>query len=165
MIENVKAKIAELTPGLPPGVRIVPFYDRSHLIHRATDTLKETLTEEIIVAAAVILLFLGQVSSSLIIALVLPMGVLLSFVGMRIIGLPSNIMSMGGIAIAIGVMVDAGIVMTENIARHLREPHPGESKLQVATRAAKEVGPPIFFAMLIVIVAFIPVFSLTGPSW
>ena len=123
VIENVKAKIAELTPGLPSGVRIVPFYDRSHLIHRATDTLKETLTEEIIVAAAVILLFLGQVSSSLIIALVLPMGVLLSFVGMQIIGLPSNIMSMGGIAIAIGVMVDAGIVMTENITRHLREPH------------------------------------------
>ncbi len=164
VIENVKAKIVELTYGLPPGVRIVPFYDRSHLIHRATDTLKETLTEEIIVAAAVILLFLGQASSSLIIALVLPMGVLLSFVGMRIIGLPSNIMSMGGIAIAIGVMVDAGIVMTENIARHLREPHPGETKLQVATRAAKEVGPPIFFAMLIVIVAFIPVFSLTGQA-
>ena len=164
VIENVKAKIEELTPGLPSGVRIVPFYDRSHLIHRATDTLKETLTEEIIVAAVVILLFLGQVSSSLIIALVLPMGVLLAFVGMRIIGLPSNIMSMGGIAIAIGVMVDAGIVMTENITRHLREPHPGESKLQVATRAAKEVGPPIFFAMLIVIVAFIPVFSLTGQA-
>ena len=164
VIENVKAKIAELAPGLPSGVRIVPFYDRSHLIHRATDTLKETLTEEIIVAAVVILLFLGQVSSSLIIALVLPMGVLLSFVGMRIIGLPSNIMSMGGIAIAIGVMVDAGIVMTENITRHLQEPHPGESKLQVVTRAAKEVGPPIFFAMLIVIVAFIPVFSLTGQA-
>ena len=164
VIENVKAKIAELAPGLPPGVRIVSFYDRSHLIHRATDTLKETLTEEIIVAAVIILLFLGQVSSSLIIALVLPMGVLLSFVGMRIIGLPSNIMSMGGIAIAIGVMVDAGIVMTENITRHLQEPHPGESKLQVVTRAAKEVGPPIFFAMLIVIVAFIPVFSLTGQA-
>ena len=92
------------------------------------------------------------------------MGVLLSFVGMRVIGLPSNIMSMGGIAIAIGVMVDAGIVMTENITRHLREPHVGESKLQVVTRAAKEVGPPIFFAMLIVIVAFIPVFSLTGQA-
>ena len=164
VIENVKAKIVELTPGLPSGVRIVPFYDRSHLIHRATDTLKETLTEEIIVAAVVILLFLGQVSSSLIIALVLPMGVLLSFVGMRFIGLPSNIMSMGGIAIAIGVMVDAGIVMTENITRHLREPHVGESKLQVVTRAAKEVGPPIFFAMLIVIVAFIPVFFAYRPS-
>ena len=164
VIENVKAKIAELAPGLPPGVRIVSFYDRSHLIHRATDTLKETLTEEIIVAGIVILIFLGQISSSLIIALILPMGVLLSFVGMRIIGLPSNIMSMGGIAIAVGVMVDAGIVMTENITRHLQEPHVGESKLQVTIRAAKEVGPPIFFAMLIVIVAFIPVFSLTGQA-
>ena len=164
VIENVKAKIAELTPGLPSGVRIVPFYDRSHLIHRATDTLKETLTEQIIVAAVVILLFLGQASSSLIIALILPLAVLLSFVGMRIIGLPSNIMSMGGIAIAIGVMVDAGIVMTENITRHLREPHAGENKLQVTIRAAQEVGPPIFFAMLIVIVAFIPVFSLTGQA-
>ena len=164
VIENVKAKIAELAPGLPPGVRIVSFYDRSHLIHRATDTLKETLTEEIIVAGIVILIFLGQISSSLIIALILPMGVLLSFVGMRIIGLPSNIMSMGGIAIAVGVMVDAGIVMTENITRHLQEPHVGENKLQVTIRAAKEVGPPIFFAMLIVIVAFIPVFSLTGQA-
>jgi Cu(I)/Ag(I) efflux system membrane protein CusA/SilA len=164
VIENVKAKIAEIEPGLPPGVRIVPFYDRSHLIHRATETLKDTLIDETIVAAAVIILFLGQVTNSLIIALVLPLGVLLSFLGMRLIGLPSNIMSMGGMAIAIGVMVDAGIVMTENITRLLREPHEGESKLQVATRAAKEVGPPIFFAMLIIIVAFIPVFSLTGQA-
>ena len=165
VIENVKAKIAELEPGLPPGVRIVPFYDRSHLIHRATETLKDTLIEEIIVAAAVIIFFLGQVTNSLIIALVLPLGVLLSFLGMRILGMPSNIMSMGGMAIAIGVMVDAGIVMTENITRLLREPHEGESKLQVTTRAAKEVGPPpIFFAMLIIIVAFIPVFSLTGQA-
>ena len=164
VIENVKAKIAELEPGLPPGVRIVPFYDRSHLIHRATETLKDTLIEEIIVAAAVIIFFLGQVTSSLIIALVLPLGVLLSFLGMKLVGLPSNIMSMGGMVIAIGVMVDAGIVMTENITRLLREPHEGESKLEVATRAAKEVGPAIFFAMLIIIVAFIPVFSLTGQA-
>ena len=164
IIENVKAKIAELEPGLPPGVRIVPFYDRSHLIHRATETLKDTLIEEIIVAAAVIIIFLGQVTSSLIIALVLPLGVLLSFLGMKLVGLPSNIMSMGGIAIAIGVMVDAGIVMTENIARLLQDPNNSESKLEVATRAAKEVGPPIFFAMLIIIVAFIPVFSLTGQA-
>ena len=164
VIENVKAKIAELEPGLPPGVRIVSFYDRSHLIHRAAETLKDTLIEEIIVAAAVIIFFLGQVTNSLIIALVLPLGVLFSFLGMRFIDLPSNIMSMGGIAIAIGVMVDAGIVMTENITRLLQEPHEGESKLAVVTRAAKEVGPPIFFAMLIVIVAFIPVFSLTGQA-
>ncbi len=109
VIDNVKAKIVELEPGLPPGVRIVPFYDRSHLIHRATDTLKETLIGQVIVAAAVIIFFLGQVTNSLIIALVLPMGVLFSFLGMKLIGLPSNIMSMAGIAIAIGVMVDAGI--------------------------------------------------------
>ena len=164
VIENVKAKIAELEPGLPPGVRIVPFYDRSHLIHRATGTLKDTLIDEIIVAAVVIILFLGQVTNSLIIALVLPLGVVFSFLGMKLVGLPSNIMSMGGMAIAIGVMVDAGIVMTENITRLLREPHEGESKLEVATRAAKEVGPAIFFAMLIIIVAFIPVFSLTGQA-
>ena len=164
VIENVKAKIAELEPGLPPGVRIVPFYDRSHLIHRATGTLKDTLIDEIIVAAVVIIFFLGQVTNSLIIALVLPLGVVFSFLGMKLVGLPSNIMSMGGMAIAIGVMVDAGIVMTENITRLLREPHEGESKLEVATRAAKEVGPAIFYAMLIIIVAFIPVFSLTGQA-
>ena len=164
VIENVKAKIAEIEPGLPAGVRIVPFYDRSHLIHRAAETLKDTLIEEIVVAAVVIIFFLGQVTNSLIIALVLPLGVLLSFLGMKLVGLPSNIMSMGGMAIAIGVMVDAGIVMTENITRLLREPHEGESKLQVATRAAKEVGPAIFYAMLIIIVAFIPVFSLTGQA-
>ena len=164
VIENVKAKIAELEPGLPPGVRIVPFYDRSHLIRRATGTLKDTLIDEIIVAAVVIILFLGQVTNSLIIALVLPLGVVFSFLGMKLVGLPSNIMSMGGMAIAIGVMVDAGIVMTENITRLLREPHEGESKLEVVTRAAKEVGPAIFFAMLIIIVAFIPVFSLTGQA-
>ena len=164
VIENVKARITELEPGLPPGVRIVSFYDRSHLIHRATETLKGTLIAEIVVAAVVIIFFLGQVTNSLIIALVLPLGVLLSFLGMKFVGLPSNIMSMGGIAIAIGVMVDAGIVMTENVTRLLQEPHEGESKLAVVTRAAKEVGPPIFFAMLIIIVAFIPVFSLTGQA-
>ncbi|MAF12108.1 hypothetical protein CMK11_16815 [Candidatus Poribacteria bacterium] len=164
VIESVKERIAEVEPGLPPGVRIVPFYDRSHLIHRATDTLKETLTEEVIVAAAVILIFLGQVTSSVLIAIVLPLGVLLAFLGMQAMGLPSDIMSMAGIAIAIGVMVDAGIVMAENITRLLGEPHEGKTKTQVVTQAAKQVGPPIFFAMIIIIVAFVPVFSLTGQA-
>jgi Cu(I)/Ag(I) efflux system membrane protein CusA/SilA len=164
VIQNVKKKIAEIEPGLSPGVRIVPFYDRTHLINRATDTLKETLVDEIIVATIVILVFLGQFTSSIIISLILPLGILFSFLGMKLIGIPSNIMSMGGIAIAIGVMVDAGIVMTENITRLLQEPHPGESRLEVAIRAAKEVGNPILFAMLIIIVAFIPVFSLTGQA-
>ena len=164
VIKNVKQKIGEIEPGLPPGVRIVPFYDRTALINRATDTLKNTLINQIIVASLVILLFLGQLSSSIIISIILPLGILFSFLGMKIIGLPSNIMSMAGIAIAIGVMVDAGIVMTENITRLLQEPHPGESRLEVSIRAAKEVGNPIMFAMLIIIVAFVPVFSLTGQA-
>lgn len=162
VIQNVKGKISEIEPGLPSGVRIVPFYDRTALINRATTTLKSTLINQIIVASLVILVFLGQFTSSIIISMILPLGILFSFLGMKIIGLPSNIMSMGGIAIAIGVMVDAGIVMTENITRLLGEPHPDESRLEVAIRAAKEVGNPILFAMLIIIVAFIPVFSLTG---
>lgn len=164
VIQNVKAKISEIEPGLSPGVRIVAFYDRTALINRATSTLRETLTNQIIVASLVILMFLGQMTSSIIIALVLPLGILFSFLGMKLIGLPSNIMSMAGIAIAVGVMVDAGIVMTENITRLLHEPHPGESKIEVVTRAAKEVGKPILFAMMIIIVAFIPVFSLTGQA-
>ena len=164
VIQSVKERIAEVEPGLPPGVRIVPFYDRSHLIHRATDTLKETLVEEVVVAGLVILVFLGQATSSVLIAIVLPLGVLLSFLGMQAMGLPSDIMSMAGIAIAVGVMVDAGIVMTENITRLLGEPHEGKTKAQVVAQAAKEVGPPIFFAMIIIIVAFIPVFSLTGQA-
>ena len=164
VIDNVKQKISEVEPGLPPGVRIAPFYDRTALIHRATDTLREALTTEILVASLVVLVFLGQFTSSLIISMILPLGLLFSFLGMKLLGLPSNIMSMGGIAIAIGVMVDAGIVMTENITRLLREPHPGETKLEVVIRGATEVGTPIFFAMLIIIVAFIPVFSLTGQA-
>ncbi len=164
VIRNVKEKISEIEPGLPLGVRIVPFYDRTALINRATDTLKETLINQVIVASIVILVFLGQLTSSIIISMILPLGILFSFLGMKFIGLPSNIMSMAGIAIAIGVMVDAGIVMTENITRLLREPHPGESRLEVTIRAAKEVGSPILFAMMIIIIAFVPVFSLTGQA-
>ena len=119
VIEGVKEKIEEITPGLPSGVQIVPFYDRSQLINRATDNLKETLIEEIVVAVIIILLFLGHFRSSMIVSLVLPVGVVISFLIMYYLKIPSNIMSLGGIAISIGVMVDAGIVMTENISRHL----------------------------------------------
>jgi len=164
IIRNIKMKIAEITPGLPPGVRIVPFYDRSELIGRATDMLKETLIDEMAIASIVLIVFLGQISSSLIVAIILPISILLTFLGMKLIGLQSNIMSMSGIAIAIGVMVDAGIVMTENIMRLLREPHGNQPKITVVSRAAKEVAEPILFAMLIIIVAFVPVFSLTGQA-
>jgi Cu(I)/Ag(I) efflux system membrane protein CusA/SilA len=163
VIRAVKAKIAEVTPGLPDGVRIVPFYDRTELIERATDNLKGTLLEEIIVAAAVILLFLAHFRSSLIVSIILPIGVLISFLVMYYLKIPSNIMSLGGIAIAIGVMVDAGIVMTENISRHIALSS-ATNRVEAVLKASKEVGSAIFFAILIIIVAFIPVFSLRGQA-
>ena len=161
-IEAVKQKIAEITPGLPPGVQIVSFYDRTELINRATDNLKETLFEEIVVAVIVILIFLLHFRSSLIVSIILPVGVLISFLIMYYLKIPSNIMSLGGIAIAVGVMVDAGIVMTENISRHLAVTQ--ERKLDTVITASKEVGSAIFFAILIIVVAFIPVFSLRGQA-
>jgi Cu(I)/Ag(I) efflux system membrane protein CusA/SilA len=162
VIEAVKTKIAEITPGLPPGVQIVPFYDRTEFINRATDNLKDTLIEEIVVAVIVILIFLAHFRSSIVVSIILPVGVLISFLIMYYLKIPSNIMSLGGIAIAIGVMVDAGIVMTENISRHLAES--SERKLETVIAASKEVGSAIFFAILIIVIAFIPVFSLTGQA-
>jgi Cu(I)/Ag(I) efflux system membrane protein CusA/SilA len=162
VIEAIKAKIEEITPGLPAGVQVVSFYDRTELINRATDNLKETLLEEIVVAVIIILVFLGHFRSSLIVSIVLPVGVLISFLVMYYLKIPSNIMSLGGIAIAIGVMVDAGIVMTENISRHLASSK--ERKLSTVIMASKEVGSAIFFAILIIVVAFIPVFSLKGQA-
>jgi Cu(I)/Ag(I) efflux system membrane protein CusA/SilA len=162
VIEAVKAKIEEITPGLPAGVQVVSFYDRTELINRATDNLKKTLLEEIIVAVIIILLFLAHFRSSLIVSIILPVGVLIAFLIMFYLKIPSNIMSLGGIAIAIGVMVDAGIVMTENISRHLASSR--ERKLSTVIMASKEVGPAIFFAILIIVVAFIPVFSLRGQA-
>ncbi|UCC41611.1 MAG: efflux RND transporter permease subunit [Candidatus Aminicenantes bacterium] len=162
VIEAVKEKIEEITAGLPPGVQIAPFYDRTELINRATDNLKKTLLEEIIVAIIIILIFLAHFRSSLIVSIILPVGVLIAFLIMYYLKIPSNIMSLGGIAISIGVMVDAGIVMTENISRHLSLSH--ERKLSTFITASKEVGSAIFFAILIIVVAFIPVFSLRGQS-
>lgn len=171
VIKRVKEKIRELSPGLPPGVRIVPFYDRTGLIMRAVVTLRDALVIEIIITIAVIGAFLLHFASSLIVSLVLPVGVLISFILMRFIGVDSNIMSLGGIAIAIGVMVDAGIVMTENIYRRLADGRSqkgenleGKERVEVCIDAAKEVGHPVLFAMLTTIVSFIPVFSLTGQS-
>jgi copper/silver efflux system protein len=171
VIEGIKEKIEELSPGLPPGVRIVPFYDRTGLIKRAVATLRDTLLIEILITIAVIGFFLLHFSSSLIVSLVLPVGVLISFILMRFIGVDSNIMSLGGIAIAIGVMVDAGIVMTENIYRHLAEAGASSSgkltsreRVGITITAAKEVGHPVLFALLTTIVSFIPVFSLSGQA-
>ncbi len=169
VIERVETKIEELEAGLPAGVRITPFYNRTDIVERAQATLTEALTVEVIVTLLVVLLFLGDPRSALIICSVLPIGMLIGFLLMRVLGMPSNIMSLGGIAIAIGVMVDAGIVVSENMYRHLAErkaEYQGDpaARLRVAHEGARQVGGPIFFALMIIIVAFIPVFALTGQA-
>jgi copper/silver efflux system protein len=167
VINAVKQKIAEISPGLPKNVRIVPFYDRSTLIYHAVDTLKHALIEEIILVTLAHVLFLWHFRSILVVTIPLPLAVLGSFLFMHAAGISSNIMSLGGIAIAIGVLVDAGIVMTENVIRQAEkysEEHGGyrDHIWEITLNAAKMVGRPIFFAMVIIILAFIPVFALTG---
>ena len=169
VIRDVKAKIAQISPSLPPGVSIKSFYDRSELIDRTLDTLKHALTEEIILVTIVIVIFLFHFRSILIVALPLPLSLLFSFILMQQTGITSNIMSLCGLAIAIGVLVDAGIVMAENAIRHceLAEKKKGArldkaESLAVTLAAAQQVGRPIFFAMVIIILAFVPVFALTG---
>jgi Cu(I)/Ag(I) efflux system membrane protein CusA/SilA len=163
VIERIKAKIAEIKSALPPGVEIVPVYDRSDLIRRSIDTLKDKLIEETIVVSLVCILFLFHFRSALVAILTLPIAILMSIVTMYYIGLNSNIMSLGGIAIAIGAMVDAAIVMVENAHKRLeRWEHEGkkEKRRRVLTDAIKEVGKPLFFSLLIITVSFIPVFTL-----
>jgi len=160
VIKNVKQKIAELAEGLPKGVSIVPVYDRSNLITRAIDTLKHTLTEESIIIALVCLVFLLHARSALVAILMLPVGVLIAFIVMHALGISSNIMSLGGIAIAIGAMVDAAIVMIENAHKHLERAGPGENRLDILIKAATEVGPALFFSLLVITVSFAPVFTL-----
>jgi Cu(I)/Ag(I) efflux system membrane protein CusA/SilA len=160
VIGNVKAKLAEVATGLPEGVSIVPVYDRSELIERAIATLKSTLFEESLIVALVCVLFLLHVRSALVAILMLPVGVLMAFIAMRGLGINSNIMSLGGIAIAIGAMVDAAIVMIENAHKHIERLHPGESRTDALVAAAKEVGPALFFSLLIITVSFLPVFTL-----
>ncbi|MDD4930131.1 MAG: efflux RND transporter permease subunit [Gallionella sp.] len=160
VIRNIKEKIAEITPGLPPGVRIQTTYDRSDLIHRAIETLTRTLLEESLIVALVCMVFLMHARSALVAILMLPVGVLISFIAMRALGLNSNIMSLGGIAIAIGAMVDAAIVMIENAHKHLERVKEGESRTGAMIAACKEVGPALFFSLLIITVSFLPVFTL-----
>jgi Cu(I)/Ag(I) efflux system membrane protein CusA/SilA len=167
VIEAVKRKLAAIQAGLPKGVKVVPFYDRSTLIDHAVDTLRHALLEEVILVTLAHVVFLWHFRSILIVTLPLPLAVLSAFLFMKGVGISSNIMSLGGIAIAIGVLVDAGIVMTENVIRQAEkftEEH-GEYKphiWQITRDAAKVVGRPIFFAMTIIILAFIPVFALAG---
>jgi Cu(I)/Ag(I) efflux system membrane protein CusA/SilA len=166
VINRVKEKITALQSGLPPGVRIVPFYDRSALIHRAAATLKRALLEEAAVVTLVNILFLLHVRSILIVTIPIPLAVLTAFLFMRYLGITSNIMSLAGIAIAIGVLVDAAIVVTENAFRFIekRGIDTRDRRAVVATvlESTALVGRPIFFSMAIIILAFVPVFALTG---
>ncbi len=164
VIGRVKQKLNELKRSLPEGVEIQVAYDRSSLIHRAIDTLKHTLVEEAIVVSLVILLFLLHVRSALVPVLTLPVAVALAFVPMYFFRINSNIMSLGGIAIAIGAMVDAAIVLVENAHKHLETAPPGADRRRVLIDAAKEVGPPIFWSLLVVTVAFLPIFALDGQA-
>ncbi len=159
-IDRVKEKIETLKAGLPEGVEVVTAYDRSDLIHRAIDTLKSKLTEEMIVVALITLIFLLHFQSSLVAIFTLPAGVLVSFLMMRWMGINANIMSLGGIAIAVGVMVDAAIVMVENAHKHLERDGGKKPHSRIIADAAKEVGPALFFSLLIITVSFFPVFSL-----
>jgi len=165
VIDRVKEKIVSLQKGLPPGVTIKVSYDRSDLIERAIETLKHSLTEESIVVSLVILIFLLHFQSALVIVLTLPIAVLFSFIAMKLMGVSSNIMSLGGIAIAIGVLVDAGVIMVENCYRHLSEMTPEERKekrLETIIMSAKQVGRAIFFSLAIIVLSFVPVFMLEG---
>jgi Cu(I)/Ag(I) efflux system membrane protein CusA/SilA len=167
VIDAVKAKIQAMQPGLPKGIHINSFYDRSSLIRNAVDTLQSALIEEIILVTLAHIIFLWHFRSILIVTLPLPLAVLTSFLFMHYFDISSNIMSLGGIAIAIGVLVDAGIVMTENVLRHaeIYNQEYGEYRSrisQITLGAARMVGRPIFFAMTIIILAFVPVFALTG---
>ncbi|MDD5242048.1 MAG: efflux RND transporter permease subunit [Sulfuricella sp.] len=160
VIGNIKNKIAEIASGLPEGVTIESVYDRSGLILRAIKNLKTTLLEESAIVALVCIVFLLHVRSALVAIIMLPVGVLIAFIAMRLLGMNSNIMSLGGIAIAIGAMVDAAIVMIENAHKHLERIRPGESRVEAIISACQEVGPALFFSLLIITVSFLPVFTL-----
>jgi Cu(I)/Ag(I) efflux system membrane protein CusA/SilA len=160
VIANVKAKIAELASGLPEGVRIEAVYDRSDLIHRAIETLVHTLLEESVVVAVVCFVFLLHARSALVAIATLPVGVLMAFLAMHLLGIGSNIMSLGGIAIAIGAMIDAAIVMIENAHKHLERLKPSQSRSEAIVAAAVEVGPALFFSLLVITVSFLPIFAL-----
>ena len=170
VIEGVRAKLAELKRGLPPGVEIVTTYDRSGLIDRAVDNLTSKLVEEFIIVAVVCALFLWHARSALVAILTLPLGILIAFIVMRFQGLNANILSLGGIAIAVGAMVDAAVVMIENAHKHIEHwerDHPGEQlagqeRWRVITDAAAEVGPALFLSLLIITLSCLPIFTLQG---
>jgi len=160
VIQHTKDRIAEIAPSLPDGVTIEAVYDRSDLIYRAIDTLKRTLIEESLIVALVCVIFLMHARSALVAIITLPLGILLAYICMWALGLSSNIMSLGGIAIAIGAMVDAAIVMIENAHKRIERAPPGKPRTETIIEAAVEVGPALFFSLLIITVSFLPIFAL-----
>jgi len=164
--KRVKEKITTLQAGLPQGVRIVPFYDRTPLIHKALETVEGTVKEELIVCTIAILLVMGHVGNAFVVAITLPMAILFSFLVMRFFGMSSNIMSLAGISISVGILIDQAVVMGENAAHHLTR-HFGSERItgdttEIVIKACRTVGRPIFFSVLITILSFLPVFALTG---
>jgi Cu(I)/Ag(I) efflux system membrane protein CusA/SilA len=159
VIDSVKAELADIGQSLPAGVSIQTVYDRSGLIERAVATLQDTLIEESLVVLAVCLVFLLHVRSALVAIVTLPVGVLIAFLAMHLFGIGSNIMSLGGMAIAVGAMIDAAIVMIENAHKHLERAGPGQRRAAIVA-AAREVGPALFFSLLVITVSFLPVFAL-----
>ncbi len=171
VINGVKAKLRQIAPSLPPGVEIMPAYDRSGLIHASIHTLQHDLLEEAIIVSLVIIIFLFHFRSALIPILALPIAVIVAFIPMYLLGVSSNIMSLGGLALAVGVMVDASIVMVENGYRHLSDRQQNNSaavkepeRRRILIHAAKQVGPALFFSLLIIVVSFLPVFLLQAQS-
>jgi Cu(I)/Ag(I) efflux system membrane protein CusA/SilA len=160
VIDNAKAQLADIERSLPGGAEIIPVYDRSELIDAAIETLKVTLIEESFIVALVTVAFLLHVRSALVAIIMLPVGILMAFAAMKLLGLGSNIMSLGGIAIAIGAMIDAAIVMIENAHKHLERAPPDKPRIEVLIEAASEVGPALFFSLLIITVSFLPIFTL-----
>jgi Cu(I)/Ag(I) efflux system membrane protein CusA/SilA len=163
---RIKEKITALQAGLPAGVRIVPFYDRTPLIHKAIETVSTTVKEELIVCTVAILLVMGHVGNAFVVAVTLPMAILFSFLMMRAFGISSNIMSLAGISISVGILIDQAVVMGENAAHHLarrfgRQPVRGDT-IEIVVHACRTVGRPIFFSVLITILSFLPVFALSG---
>jgi len=164
VIDGVKQKLADLKSGLPPGVQIVTAYDRSDLIQRAIDTLKRTITEEIIIVSLVCFIFLLHVRSAIVAIISLPIGVLISLILQYQFHINANILSLAGIAIAIGAMVDASVVMVENAHKHIEHAPPDAPREPLILEAAKEVGPSLFFAILVITISFLPIFALSGET-
>ncbi len=161
VIQNLKKAIKEkVQPALPDGVEIVATYDRSGLIERSIDTLKEKLVEEIIIVSLVCIIFLWHLRSAFVAILTLPLSILLAFIAMHALGLGANIMSLGGIAIAVGAMIDASIIMIENAHKHIEHDTTGRPRREIVIEAAQQVGRPLFFSLLIITVSFLPIFSL-----